>query len=308
MHKSSHVAILLASYNGARYLREQLDSIAAQDHDDWSLHVSDDGSSDGTLGIVAEFARSHPGRRIVWRKGPARGSTVNFLSLLCDARISADYFAFADQDDVWLPGKLSRALAALAPSEDRAALYGSRTWIADKTLTIRGISPLPRHRPSFRNALVQSIAGGNTMVLNGLARMLALDAGPAEGATCHDWWLYQLISGAGGQIVFDPVATVLYRQHDANQIGANLSLAARFRRLSQLLGGRFAAWNCANSAELMRTAPLLTQENRDCLDAFQRLRRDRGLTALRRLKAAGFFRQSRAGDLSLALAAAIGRM
>lgn len=70
----THVAILMASYNGARFLRDQLDSIAAQDHDDWSLHVSDDGSHDPTLGIVAAFARDHPGRRIVWRKGPARAA------------------------------------------------------------------------------------------------------------------------------------------------------------------------------------------------------------------------------------------
>ena len=304
----THVAILMASYNGARFLRDQLDSIAAQDHDDWSLHVSDDGSHDPTLGIVAAFARDHPGRRIVWRKGPARGSTANFLSLLRDPAIRADHFAFADQDDVWLPGKLTRAVAMLAPHADTPALYGSRTWIAAEDLTIRGPSPLPRRAPGFRNALVQSLAGGNTMVLNARARRIALMAGPAEGAACHDWWLYQLVSGAGGRVVFDRVPTLLYRQHDGNQIGANLSFHARLRRLSGLFRGRFAEWNRANANALLQAAPLLTQENRACLDAFIRLRRNRGLAALRGLRAAGLCRQSRAGDLSLAVAAMIGRV
>ncbi|MCV2865288.1 glycosyltransferase family 2 protein [Albidovulum sediminicola] len=308
MKTGAHVAILLATYNGARYLHAQLDSIAAQDHGDWSLHVSDDGSQDRTHEIVAEFARAHPDRKIVWRMGPGRGSTVNFLSLLRDTGIKADHFAFADQDDVWLPGKLRRAVEALARHPDDAALYGSRSWIADADLTIRGMSPLPRRAPAFRNALVQSFAGGNTMVLNAKARALARRAGPADGAVCHDWWLYQLVSGAGGQVLYDPVPSLLYRQHEANQIGANLSLPARLRRLSFLLRGKFAAWNGANTAELKRAASILTPESRDCLEAFLRLRGDRGLRALRQLRAAGLFRQSRAGDLSLALATMLGRV
>ncbi len=308
MQTGRHVAILMASYNGARFLRDQLDSIAAQDHDDWSLHVSDDGSSDGTLAILAAFARAHPGRRIVWRRGPGRGSTANFLSLLHDPRIEADFFAFADQDDVWLPEKLGRAVAALAPHAAAPALYGSRTWVTDAGLTIRGVSPMPRRTPGFRNALVQSLAGGNTMVLNARARDISVRAGRADGAACHDWWHYQLVSGAGGTILFDPAPTLLYRQHGQNQVGANLSLRARYRRIAAMIGGRFAEWNRANGAALSQASPLLTRENRDCLESFLALRRTRGLAALRRLRAAGLFRQSRAGNLSLAVAAMIGRV
>lgn len=302
-----HVAILLATRNGARFLRAQLESIAAQTHDNWSLHVSDDGSCDPTLGIVAEFARAHPGRRIVWRRGPGRGSTANFLSLICDAAIRADFVALADQDDVWLPGKLARAIGRLEPHGDGPALYGSRTWIAGPDLEVRGQSPMPRRAPGFRNALVQNFAGGNTMVLNAQARQVLCRAAVLDGVACHDWWLYQIISGVGGRVIFDPVATLLYRQHGANQIGSNAGLGAALRRLAWLAGGRYAQWNQANTQALGRAARMLTPENRACLDAFRALRDRRGIAALRRLHDAGLFRQSRTGDLTLALAVLLGR-
>lgn len=302
-----HVAILLATRNGARFLPAQLESIAAQTHENWSLHVSDDGSCDPTLGIVAEFARAHPGRRIVWRRGPGRGSTANFLSLICDAAIRADFVALADQDDVWLPGKLARAVSRLETHRDSPALYGSRSWITGPDLEVRGLSPMPRRAPGFRNALVQNLAGGNTMVLNAPARQVLRRVAVLDGVACHDWWLYQIISGVGGRVIFDPVATLLYRQHGANQIGSNTGLVAALRRLAWLARGRYAQWNQANTQALGRAARMLTPENRACLEAFRALRDRRGFTALRRLHEAGLFRQSRAGDLTLALAVLLGR-
>jgi len=308
MAHGNHVAILLATRNGARFLREQLDSIAAQTHEDWSLHVSDDGSRDPTLRIVADFARDHPGRRIAWRRGPERGSTANFLSLVADRRIAGDYFALVDQDDVWLPGKLERALEKLGPLSHEPTLYGSRTYVACPDLTIAGVSPLPHRAPCFRNALVQSYAGGNTMVLNAAARTIAQRAGVTEGVACHDWWLYQIVSGAGGQIVYDPVPTLLYRQHGANQIGANLGPRATARRLAGLMHGRYADWNDANVRALADAEWLLTAENRAQLRNFRALRQTRGFGALVRLRRSGLFRQSLAGNLSLALAVAAGRV
>lgn len=107
--RTGHVAILMATRNGAEFLRAQLDSLAAQDHDDWSLWIGDDGSTDATRAIVEAFAHSHPQRTVSLRDGPRRGSMANFLSLLCAPDIRADFFALADQDDVWLPVRLSRA-------------------------------------------------------------------------------------------------------------------------------------------------------------------------------------------------------
>jgi hypothetical protein len=105
--------------------------------------------------------------------GPAEGSTANFLSLTCRADIDADYFAYADQDDVWESDKLERAVNWLKTiPEGVPALYGSRTLLVDARNQHIGYSPLFEREPNFRNALVQSIAGGNTMVFNRAARDL----------------------------------------------------------------------------------------------------------------------------------------
>lgn len=302
----THVAILMATFNGAPFLRAQLDSFAAQSHGDWSLRISDDGSSDATLEVIEAFRREHSGRHIALVPGPGRGSTANFMSLLCDPAVEADFFALADQDDVWLPDHLERSLASLRSAGAGPALYGARTLIVDEALVRQGQSPRFRRPPDFRNALVQSLAGGNTMLLNAAARAIVLSAGFAPQAVCHDWWLYQVLSGAGAKVVYDPEPTVLYRQHGGNQIGSNRSAAARVTRLRALFRGGYRDWNRRNTAELTAIASLLTPENRAILAAFCRARGLRGFAGLRALKATGVYRQTLAGNLSLRLAAVLG--
>ena len=132
------VAILLCTFNGARFLTEQLNSLEAQIYEDWYLVVSDDGSSDGTLEILLEFQERWPAGKMVLRQGPKRGFCENFLSLGCDPSIRADYFAFCDQDDVWLATKLQVAVdyfddkvESLEWNEDDSNFYKGRielTW------------------------------------------------------------------------------------------------------------------------------------------------------------------------------------
>jgi glycosyltransferase involved in cell wall biosynthesis len=316
MTGGAHVAILMATRNGADFLTAQLDSIARQSHGNWSLTVSDDGSTDGTRAIVADFAARHPDRRIFLVDGPGKGATAIFLSLLCRARDSADIVALADQDDVWLSDKLARGLAALGASGGTApsgVLYGARTAVVGPDLSPRGLSPLFRRPPGFANALVQSLAGGNTMMLD--ARLMArvrtctadlLTSGAVPVA--HDWWLYQIATGTRAAVIFDPVPSVLYRQHGRNLVGANTGLPARLRRMSALLSGRFAAWSAANLAALAAVEAQLTCEARATLAAFAALKGRRGLAAVAQLHRAGLYRQSRGGTVSLAVAAAIGRL
>src|SRR5262249_22563436 len=126
-----YVTIFLCTRNGADYLQEQLASLTAQSYEHWRIVASDDGSSDATLALLGAFAREQADEaRIEIRKGPKRGATANFLSLATDAAIGGDYFAYCDQDDVWYPQKLERAVAWLqsVPS-DTAALYCSRTTL-----------------------------------------------------------------------------------------------------------------------------------------------------------------------------------
>lgn len=303
-----HVAILLASFNGEPFIRDQLGSILNQDHTNWSLWISDDGSADGTREHLEVFRDTHPDRVIHLRNGPRRGSMRNFLGLLCDTSIDGDYYSFADQDDLWLPGKLTRALDLIATAPSGPVLYGSRTIIAASCLREIGRSPHFRRAPDFRNALVQSIAGGNTMVMNRTARDIVVKAGLKTSAVCHDWWLYQLISGAGGTVIYDSQPGLLYRQHDRNQIGSNVSWSARLGRLRAMMRGQYRDWNVRNIAALSAVSDLLTPQNRAVLAEFAALSQMRGLTALAQLRHSGLFRQSRSGDISLALAAMLGKL
>lgn len=298
-----HVAILLASYNGAAFIRTQLESFLAQDHRDWSLWISDDGSSDATRDLVRAFTEHAEGRKVTLLDGPRRGSFRNFMRLLCDPAIGAGYVALSDQDDAWLPDHLSRAIARIEEFPDEPVLYGGRTIVTESNLSPRGASPLFLQPPAFRNALVQNISGGNTMVLNARAHDIVIRAGVPEDAVCHDWWLYQLLSGAGARIIYDETPTVLYRQHGSNQIGSNLGRLAQLNRIAGLFGGRYRDWNQRNIAALAAASDLLTQENAMLLEGFQRLRSERGIRALRTLRALGLYRQTAAGQHSLRLAA-----
>lgn len=301
-----HVAVLLASFNGAAYLAAQARSILAQSWQNLSLWISDDGSTDGTQAIVAQLAAHHPDRQIRLLCGPGKGSTRNFLSLICDRRIEADLVALADQDDLWFPQKVARAMAALGPDPAAPRLYGARTTITDALLRPVGPSPLFRAPPGFGNALVQNIAGGNTMVLNRAARDLVCAAGPQVSPVCHDWWLYQLVTGAGGVVVYDPEPVLYYRQHGRNLVGANISVAARMRRMCHLASGRFAAWNAQNLLALHGVRHMLDDAALDELEQFAALRRLRGGRAMRALARSGIRRQTWAGQMSLMVAAASG--
>lgn len=311
-----HIAIALASYDGAAHLAAQLASIAAQSHANWSLLVSDDGSRDGSRDIAARFAAAHPDHDITLIDGPGAGSTRNFMAMV--ERLTGkdgqrpDYLAFCDQDDVWLPDKLTRALARLARLAPLAgggpALYGARTRLVDAALNDTGLSPLFSRPPGFANALVQSLAGGNTMLLNAEAADLIRRAGTGMQVVTHDWWAYQLVSGAGGRVIYDPEPALLYRQHADNQIGSNMGWAARVVRARAVWAGRFSDWNRTNLAALERAAPLLTPESRELARAFGRLRDLRGRAAIRAIRAAGLYRQTRGGDLSLRAAAMLGKI
>ena len=172
------VAILLCTYQAQRFLADQLQSIQAQTWPSWKLWVSDDGSKDRTLEILQSHRERWGDERLHVQPGPCRGSTANFLSLACHQVVDAPYFAFCDQDDLWHPDKLERALQWLqAVPADTPALYCSRTVLVDEHNQTIGQSHLFTHPPGFRNALVQSIAGGNTMVFNRAARALLLSAG-----------------------------------------------------------------------------------------------------------------------------------
>lgn len=229
------VVVLLSTYNGARYLEAQLDSLLAQDYPNIVIQIRDDGSSDATLPILDAYAVNHPAVRVT--RGTNVGVARSFLTLLAEADPACSYYAFCDQDDVWLPDKISVAVQNLAAAgRDTPGLYFSRVEYVDDKLNHLRLSPAPR-RPGFGNALVENCAPGCTMLINQAARQLILSR-PPSSVFVHDSWTYLVVS-AFGQLVFDDVARIKYRQHATNVFGAVTSPLARVRqRLHRLRRGQ----------------------------------------------------------------------
>lgn len=304
-----HVAILLCSYNGADYLAPQLQSYLDQTHADWSLHISDDGSTDGTQAMLQRFAADHPAHAVRLYSGPGEGFVRNFLNLTCRPEITADYYAYSDHDDVWFADKLARAVAALAEiAPGVPALYCSSSTLIDAQGQPCGASQCFAKVPGFGNALVQSIAGGNTMVFNHAARALLLKAGQALALPSHDWWTYQLVSGAGGSVIYDPQPSIYYRQHGCNVIGSNRGIIASLQRIRLLFAGRFRRWNSMNCEALQAVAALLTPENRVRVQVFAAARRAPFFKRLSGLARSGIYRQTALGNVGLVVAAATRRI
>ena len=306
---SPKVAILLCTYQGQQYLHEQLNSFVSQTHKNWELWVSDDGSKDGTHAILAETVRDWKPGKIFVHNGPQEGFCANFLSLTCHVDIKADYYAYSDQDDIWKSEKLARAVACLSEvPKDTPALYCSRTRVVDADDKSICMSPLFEKTPSFANALMQNIGAGNTMVFNEAARQLLIAAGEKVKVVTHDWWAYMLITGCGGQVFYDPIPTVRYRQHCSNLVGMNSSWPARLKRIVQLFQGRFREWNDLNVKALASVRDRLTPKNQQVLDQFMAARQASLLRRLLGLKASGVYRQTLFGKLGLIAAAVFNKI
>lgn len=296
----------MGAYNGAKYIGEQLQSIANQTHPNWRLIISDDGSTDDTHTHIERHTNGWNDGRVEVRQGPKKGFCQNFLSMACDPSIEADYYAFSDQDDVWLPEKLEVAIAHIEKKARPVEpyLYCGRTTYVKENLKPYAQSPHFVYPRSFRNALIQSIAGGNTMVFNGAAKELIEKAGPVP-AVSHDWWLYQLITGAGGRVYYDSDSYILYRQHEDALIGGNNSIKDRLERVTMVFRGQFRAWSEQNIEALNQARHCLNQNAEEILDLFIRLRDSTFSRRFRMLEVCGLYRQTWRGTISLLLAAAL---
>ena len=295
------VSILMSTFQGGKYLLEQLESIRSQTFPHWRLFVSDDGSTDNTLRILLDFQASVNPDQVVIVAGPRKGFAANFMSLLLSPSIDGDYFAFCDQDDVWKDEKLAIAISNLESQSDlgkRPAVYGSATIVVDDDLNVLGKSPVAHPVPSFGNALVQNIVSGNTIVLNKKMRELLLQIGNVE-VVSHDWWIYLICTGAGGVFYFDEKPEILYRQHTNNLIGAASSKRLQVPRLKQLMNGRFKRWMDINLNALENAKSVLTSENIHVMEHLALLRKMSLGCRLVELRRSGIRRQSWRGNLGL---------
>ena len=302
--KSPRIAILMCTYNGARYLKEQLESIQDQDYKNWTLYVNDDGSKDLTLEILRGYQKKWGLKKLIIRRGPRKGFCQNFLQIINDTKITADFYFLSDQDDIWMPHKLNHAIKKLSKfNASSPLLYCARTtYVSSDAKRIIGQSDLFLKTPSFSNAIVQSIAGGNTMAFNNHLRRVAQHY-PKADVVSHDWWLYILNELTGGKTFYDQESTIFYRQHSHSLIGSNTGFMAKLKRFRMLLSGTFRIYNSKHLKVLRKIYKDRLGRNTKLVDQFY-IRRDQSLKVRwRMIQDLGIYRQTWDGHLGLYLGA-----
>lgn len=240
------IAILLATYNGERFLGEMLASLENQTHRQFICYIHDDGSSDGTPEFIQEWASQHRDRYRVL-EGPALGSAkANFLWML--SQVEADYYMFADQDDVWLPDKIARSLETLlgvAKDGDQPVCIFTDMYVVDEGLRVKSDSFIryigrDPERISLSQLLVENPAAGCTEMFNRPLRELALQLRDVESIEMHDIWVLALAAAFGkGHIGVVDEPLVYYRQHGENEMGAVAESKGQklLRNITQLCTG-----------------------------------------------------------------------
>jgi rhamnosyltransferase len=238
---SRAVSILLSSYNGARFLAEQIESIRRQTYTDWTLLVRDDGSSDETVWMVESLAALDSRISLLVDQRGNLGPAASFGVLLEHARgAGARYVALADQDDVWFPGKLAREMDQMLAWERKAGEAMPVLVHTDLTVVRDDLSVVHDSFFAFQDLkhpsdwplgtlLIQNFVTGCTTLIN---RALLEVAVPLPGVIMHDWWL-ALCAAASGQVLCLPESTVRYRQHGENAQGSQgwrSALLEAFRR------------------------------------------------------------------------------
>lgn len=308
------VVILLALHNGATHLSEQLDSYFAQSLKDWALVVGDDGSTDSGPQILQRYSECAERDQITVVEGPRRGGTANFLSLLGSVQADQPFTCFSDQDDVWLPHKLARAVERIeALKTGGPVCYFSRTLICREDLSNPRLSR-PQSRPlGFRNALVQNVIAGNTIMVNAAALAVlqkayaSLDS--AEPVLLHDWWVYQILSGTGATFISDDEPSLLYRQHSGNQIGANDGVRAQFARIAMVTRGTYGEWYARNLVAIRPALPQFTPENVHVFNAFEQARYAKSWwRRVTKLRGSCVYRQGCLSNLALYFSAIINKI
>jgi glycosyltransferase involved in cell wall biosynthesis len=288
--QAARATILLSTYNGAAFLPEQLASFAGQHGVDWHLLWRDDGSADESVAVMQAFMPARCTRL------PAVGNLGvldSYMALLRAATPGlgpAECVAFADQDDVWLPEKSSRGIAALRAVEG-PALYCSRLRIVDATLRPLGMSAPWRRPGNFPAALTQNIATGCTIMLNRAAARLVAASAPPPG-TLHDWWSFLVVAAAGGALLRDETPSVLYRQHGGNTVGVAAGLAARAAAAARRGPRAFMQGFRAHVDALLARPELLAEASRRDLLRIEAALRAGPLARLRVLAALDLRRQT----------------
>jgi glycosyltransferase involved in cell wall biosynthesis len=224
---NNSISIIIATYNGGRYLAEQIKSIVEQSYKDWHLLIRDDGSSDNTLSVINEYTRQYPDKiKLLTDNDGNIGASQNFLRLLSYA--DTEYVMFCDQDDKWLPDKIKITLDKIKVTEEKHGisnplLIHTDLKVADENLNVISDSFWkyqqlnPEKGKTLNRLLMQNVITGCTVMINRALRE-KIKSFPQQ-TLMYDWWI-ALVASAFGNIDYISQATMLYRQHRENIVGA----------------------------------------------------------------------------------------
>lgn len=223
------VLVLMSTYNGEKYLKEQIESLISQRDVEVNILIRDDGSKDRTLEIIKTFMLDFVNIKLI--EGSNIGSARSFMSLVKLAEqfeTKADYYAFCDQDDVWLNNKLSVAVSKIEKYVDSPAMYCSSTKLVDKNLNhIKSVNI--EIKSNLGESMIINCAVGCTIVFNkGLLDLTNLYT--PKFLLMHDGWLYRLCLVAGGEVFYDKNSYILYRQHENNVVGGKSNFLLKWKR------------------------------------------------------------------------------
>ena len=213
-------AVLMSTYNGEKYAREQIDSILNQVGVDVTLYIRDDGSQGGTVGMLRQIEAEKPNVHLYAEKNIGVGGS--FMDLVYRVPQEYDLYAFADQDDVWLDGKLARA-AEMIGDREKPVLYCSNQMLTDAGMNQLGLRHASAPDTSWMQILCNNLLSGCTMVWNRAMQALLADPGRRPSPELlkkriHDVWV-GMAAAVTGEILYDPEAFILYRQHERNVVG-----------------------------------------------------------------------------------------
>lgn len=228
MMKSERIEILMAAYNGAPYIGEQIDSILCQTDTNWHLTISDDGSTDGTDAIIDEYARQYPNKvQRVYSGRRFGGAKEHFFWMT--AQCDAEYIAYCDDDDTWRADKLEKLRKAMQDAEarlgnDTPILVFSDQTVTDDKLNTLALSLMRYQKQYFehfdyRSILMQNVVTGGAMMVNRALARLALQCADSSQVIMHDWWM-AAVAARFGEIVYIDEPLGAYRQHGSNSVGA----------------------------------------------------------------------------------------
>lgn len=208
------VQVLLSSYNGEKYIKNQIESILKQEDVEVSLLIRDDGSNDKTLDIIEKMAKEN--KNISYYQGENIGVAKSFMNLVNKAKES-DYYAFADQDDIWMPKKIISAIKKLENVKEKPSLYISALEIVDEKLDTIEIKKVSGNF-TFEGEMIKNFAVGCTMVFNKELCNILKKYNPSY-IIMHDSWITRVCYAIGGNVIIDDNTYIKYRQHQNNVMG-----------------------------------------------------------------------------------------